>query len=179
MKRSLRTRIIGGAALPIVLLLGLAIPFVASVPSRDASAQSKRHREHHHPTPPSHPKPTPQPTPPSPQADIVALPNPVIVSSDGTARAYFVLVGNGLTPNHTYSLSTTAVCSLPALAPNSAIADLNGHIQVSAQFYYCVPGTYYVTAADSQSGQTYSTSITLLPPMVSLPSTVKNVKSKR
>jgi hypothetical protein len=108
----------------------------------------------------------------------MASPNPVIISSDGFARAFFVLVGNGLPPEHTYALSTHAACSLPNFSATSTIADLNGHIQVAAQFYDCVPGTYDVIAVDSQSGATYSTTITLLPPMSAAPSTAKNAKPK-
>lgn len=179
MKRSPRTRLIGGAALLIVLLLALAIPFVASAPSQDAFAQGKHHRQQQHPAPPPHHRPTPSPTAQPPTTSIVASPNPVIISSDGFARAYFVLVGNRLTPNHTYSLSTNAACSLQALVPNPAIADLDSHIQVNGQFYHCAPGTYYIVAVDSQGGSTYSTSITLLPPMVSASSMAKNAQSKR
>jgi hypothetical protein len=172
-KLSARTQLIGLSTLVTVFLLGLTVALVVSVPSQDASARNKhprngKHSKKHQPTPPTHQQPTPQPTAQPPSASIVASPNPVIVSSDGFAKAYFVLVGNGLTPDHTYSISTNAACSWPIFSSNSALADLDGHIQVSAQFYDCVPGTYDVVAVDSQGGSALSATITLLPPIVTV-----------
>jgi hypothetical protein len=84
---------------------------------------------------------------------ITVVPPVARITADGTNHVSLVLLGTGLLPNETYTVSSSslAVLCTTTVITGSTTTDINGNFNVTIQAAGCVPGTAVVEASETTS----------------------------